>query len=43
MCTETLAGGPLTCVRPEGHHGGHEFHSGCGSWVDDQHGDGGHG
>ncbi len=43
MCTATLANGPLTCVRPAGHHGGHEYHSHHGSWVDDGHKEGGHG
>jgi hypothetical protein len=43
MCTANLAGGPLSCVRPEGHFGGHEFHSSFGSWVNDHHGEGGHG
>ena len=43
MCTHTLYGGPLTCVRPEGHQGGHEFHSLHGSWLDDSHEDRGHG
>jgi hypothetical protein len=43
MCTATLSGGPLSCVRPEGHSGGHEFHSQHGSWVNDSHGDCGHG
>lgn len=43
MCAATLAGGPLSCVRPEGHPGGHEFHSLHGSWVDDKHCEGGHG
>ena len=43
MCTATLAGGPLTCVRPEGHQHGHEFHSLDGSWVNDHHLEGGHG
>ena len=43
MCTATLAGGPLTCVRPEGHDHGHEFQSLQGSWLNDRHGDGAHG
>ena len=43
MCTATLGGGPLSCVRPEGHSGGHEYHSQSGSWVDDHHNEGGHG
>lgn len=43
MCEAKLAGGPLTCVRREGHTGGHEFHSFYGSWVDDHHPEGGHG
>ena len=43
MCTSTLAGGPLHCVRPQGHPGGHEFHSQYASWLDDRHGEGGHG
>ena len=43
MCTATLAGGPLTCVRPDGHLHGHEFHSLHGSWVNDHHVEGGHG
>jgi RNA polymerase sigma factor (sigma-70 family) len=42
-CDAFLAGGPLECVRPQGHPGGHAFHSGRGSWVDDRHGEGGHG
>lgn len=43
MCTKTLAGGPLGCVRPQGHGGGHVYHSQSGSWVDDKHGAGSHG
>jgi hypothetical protein len=43
MCTENLAGGPLSCVRPEGHSGGHMYHSLHGSWLNDSHADGGHG
>jgi hypothetical protein len=43
MCTANLAGGPLSCVRPEGHLGGHEYHSLHGSWLNDSHADGGHG
>lgn len=43
MCDATLAGGPLHCVRPAGHSNGHEFHSRCGSWLDDKHGEAGHG
>ena len=43
MCSTTLADGPLSCVRPEGHSGGHEFHAESGSWIDDVHGEGGHG
>jgi len=43
MCTATLAGGPLTCVRPDGHAHGHEFHSLHGSWINDHHTEGGHG
>jgi hypothetical protein len=43
MCSATLADGPLSCVRPDGHVGGHEFHSEHGSWIDDGHGEGGHG
>lgn len=43
MCTATLAGGPLTCVQPEGHPGGHEYHSQFGSWLNDRHDEGGHG
>ena len=43
MCTANLAGGPLNCVRPQGHSGGHEYHSLHGSGVDDNHGEGGHG
>ena len=42
MCTATLSGGPLSCVRPRP-SGGHEFHSLHGSWVNDSHGDCGHG
>ena len=37
MCTANLAGGPLTCVRPAGHHGGHVYHCHHGSWVADRH------
>jgi hypothetical protein len=43
VCDAILGGGPLQCVRPEGHSGDHEYHSHAGSWVDDKHGDGGHG
>lgn len=43
MCEARLAGGPLNCVRPEGHTGGHEYHSRDGSWVNDNHREGGHG
>ena len=43
MCGATLAGGPLGCVRPEGHSHGHAYQSGLGSWLDDRHGDSGHG
>jgi hypothetical protein len=43
MCSATLADGPLSCVRPDGHLDGHEFHSQHGSWVDDTRPDGGHG
>lgn len=43
MCDTHLGRGPLTCVRPRGHTGGHEFHSLHGSWVDDRHAEGGHG
>jgi len=43
MCTATLAGGPLTCVRPDGHLHGNEFHVLSGSWVNDHHLEGGHG
>jgi len=43
MCEANLAGGELTCVRPECHTGGHEFHSLHGSWVNDHHLEGGHG
>ena len=43
MCSTTLGDGPLTCVLPEGHSGGHEFHAQDGSWIDDGHGEGGHG
>jgi hypothetical protein len=43
MCAATLFDGPLTCVRPESHDGGHEYHSRDGSWVNDTHSDGGHG
>lgn len=38
MCHATLAGGPLSCVRPQDHVGGHVYHSGHGSWVGDRHG-----
>jgi hypothetical protein len=43
MCNATLAGGPLSCVRPDHHDGGHAYQSQSGSWVDDGHGEGGHG
>jgi hypothetical protein len=43
MCEANLSGGPLSCVLPEGHASGHEYHSSSGSWVNDHHGDGGHG
>jgi hypothetical protein len=43
MCEMTLADGPLHCVRPDGHAGGHVFHSLYGTWVDDKHVEGGHG
>ena len=43
MCTATLADGPLTCVRPEGHSGGHVYHSAVGSWVPDRQGQASHG
>ena len=38
MCHATLAGGPLGCVRPQGHDGGHVYHSADGSWVGSRHG-----
>lgn len=43
MCGATLAGGPLSCVRPSGHIHGHLYHSLNGSWVDDRHAESGHG
>jgi hypothetical protein len=43
VCGAILGDGPLQCVRPEGHSGGHEYHSHDGSWVDDKHEEGGHG
>jgi hypothetical protein len=43
MCNATLAGGPLGCVRPEGHIDGHEYHATSGSWLEDRHGDATHG
>jgi len=43
MCAVALSQGPLICVRPDGHAGGHEFHTQHGSWVDDTHAEGGHG
>lgn len=39
MCEEHLFGGPLTCVLPQGHDGGHVYHSDHGSWVGDRHRD----
>jgi hypothetical protein len=43
MCTATLAGGPLSCVRPQGHSDGHAYHSAHGSWLEDRHGHDSHG
>jgi hypothetical protein len=37
MCDSHLNDGPLACVRPSGHHGGHVYHSDHGSWVADRH------
>ena len=40
MCESHLNDGPLTCVRPAGHQGGHVYHCDHGSWVPDRHGNG---